>query len=162
MVPGAKNISSKNRFRFNPDSHFSVCLEKEEFGIWLLFFHLSRHHKLYNAEDRYPLLTTSGWDVQSHMMMPPVHLAQFLCQPQTSDYEGSFIIGAGNFSLHHRDQKGSAAHPTSYPMGTRGSFAGVKRPGREADHSPQSIAEVKECVEMYLRSPIRLHGVVLS
>jgi hypothetical protein len=29
-------------------------------------------------------------------------------------------------------------------MGTRGSFPGVKRPGREADHSPSSSAEVKE------------------
>jgi hypothetical protein len=39
---------------------------------------------------------------------------------------------------------------------------GVKRPGREADHSLPSSAEVKECVELYLHSPIRLHGVVLS
>jgi hypothetical protein len=39
---------------------------------------------------------------------------------------------------------------------------GVKRPGREADHSPPSSAEVKECVELYLHSPIGLHGVVLS
>jgi hypothetical protein len=29
---------------------------------------------------------------------------------------------------------------------------GVKRPGREADHSPPSGAEVKECVELYLHS----------
>jgi len=28
----------------------------------------------------------------------------------------------------------------------------VKRPGREADHSPPSSAEVKECVELYLHS----------
>jgi hypothetical protein len=35
-------------------------------------------------------------------------------------------------------------HPASYPMGTRGSFPGVKQPGREADHSPPSSAEVKE------------------
>jgi hypothetical protein len=28
-------------------------------------------------------------------------------------------------------------------MGAGGSFPGVKRPGREADHSPQSSAEVK-------------------
>jgi hypothetical protein len=28
----------------------------------------------------------------------------------------------------------------------------VKRPGREADHSPPSSAEVKECVELYLLS----------
>jgi len=39
---------------------------------------------------------------------------------------------------------------------------GVKRPGREADHSPPSSAEVKEQVEINLHSPIRLHGVVLS
>jgi hypothetical protein len=39
---------------------------------------------------------------------------------------------------------------------------GVKRPDREADHSPPSSAEIKECVELYLYSPIRLHGVVLS
>jgi hypothetical protein len=38
---------------------------------------------------------------------------------------------------------------------------GVKRPGREADHSPPSSAEVKECVEVHLHSPISLHGVVL-
>jgi hypothetical protein len=39
---------------------------------------------------------------------------------------------------------------------------GVKRPGRETNHSPPSSAEVKECVELYLHYPIRLHGVVLS
>jgi hypothetical protein len=54
-----------------------------------------------------------------------------------------FLAGAGNFSLHHRVQNGSEAHPASYPMVTRGSFPGVKRPGREADHSPPSSAEVK-------------------
>jgi hypothetical protein len=31
-----------------------------------------------------------------------------------------FTAGAGNFSLHHRVQNGSGAHPASYPMGTRG------------------------------------------
>jgi hypothetical protein len=39
---------------------------------------------------------------------------------------------------------------------------GLKRPRREADHSPPSSSEVKEWVELYLHSPIRLHGVVLS
>jgi hypothetical protein len=38
-------------------------------------------------------------------------------------------------------------------MGTRVSPWGVKRPGREADHSPPSSAEVKEWVELYLHSP---------
>jgi hypothetical protein len=41
----------------------------------------------------------------------------------------------------------------SYPMGTRGFFPGIKQPGREADHSPPSSAEVKEWVELYLHSP---------
>jgi hypothetical protein len=58
-----------------------------------------------------------------------------------------FPAGAGNFSLHHRVQNGSGAHPASYPMGIRGSFSGGKRPGREADHSPPSSAQVKEWAE---------------
>jgi hypothetical protein len=37
--------------------------------------------------------------------------------------------GAGNFSLHHRVQNGSGAHPASYSMGTRGSFPGGKAAG---------------------------------
>jgi hypothetical protein len=40
-----------------------------------------------------------------------------------------FLVGAGNFSLHHRVQNGSGAHPASYPMGTRGSFPGGKAAG---------------------------------
>jgi hypothetical protein len=55
-----------------------------------------------------------------------------------------YPAGAGNFSLHHRVQAGSGVHPASYPMGTRGSFPGVKRPAREADHLPPSSAEAKE------------------
>jgi hypothetical protein len=55
-----------------------------------------------------------------------------------------FSAEAGNFSLHYSVQNGSGAHPASYSMGTRGSFPEVKRPGREADHSAPSSAEVKE------------------
>jgi hypothetical protein len=40
-----------------------------------------------------------------------------------------FPVGAGNFSLHHSVQNGSAAHPASYPMGMRGSFPGGKAAG---------------------------------
>jgi hypothetical protein len=43
------------------------------------------------------------------------------------------------------------AHPAFYIMGT-GSFPGVKRPWRDADHPPSS-AEVKEIVQLYLYSP---------
>jgi hypothetical protein len=55
-----------------------------------------------------------------------------------------FPAGAGNFSLHRRVQNGSGVHPASYPLGARGSFPGVKRLGREADHSPPFSADVKE------------------
>jgi hypothetical protein len=73
-----------------------------------------------------------------------------------------FPAGAGNFSLHQRVQNGSGTHPATYPRGTRGSFPGVKRLVREADHSPQSSAEVKNAWSYTFTPPIRLHGVVLS
>jgi hypothetical protein len=54
-----------------------------------------------------------------------------------------FSAGAGNFSLHHPVQNGSG--PTKPPIQwvSRALSLGVKRPGREADHSPPSSAEVK-------------------
>jgi hypothetical protein len=39
---------------------------------------------------------------------------------------------------------------------------GVKRPGREADQSPTSSAEVKNAWSYTSTPPIHLHGVVLS
>jgi hypothetical protein len=46
--------------------------------------------------------------------------------------------------LLHVVQTGSGVHPTSYTMGTGSYFPGVKRPGREVDHSPPTSAEVKK------------------
>jgi hypothetical protein len=71
-------------------------------------------------------------------------------------------VVAGNFSLHHRVQTGSVAHPASYPMGTRGCFPGGKAAGCEADHSPPSIAEVRNAWNYTSTPPIRPHGVVLN
>jgi hypothetical protein len=52
---------------------------------------------------------------------------------------------AEDFSSNLCIQTGSGAHPASYTMGTRGSFPeGKARPGRDADHSPPSSAEVKK------------------
>jgi hypothetical protein len=51
---------------------------------------------------------------------------------QTMDYrmiEVRFPAEAGNFSLHHRVQTDSGAHPAFYPMGTRVSFPGGKVTG---------------------------------
>jgi hypothetical protein len=52
---------------------------------------------------------------------------------------------AEDFSSNPCVQTGSGAHPASCTMGTGGSFPGGRaRPGRDADHSPPSSAEVKK------------------
>jgi hypothetical protein len=51
--------------------------------------------------------------------------------------------GAKDFSSILCVQTGSGAHPASCTMGTGGPFPGGKaRPGRDADQSPPSSAEV--------------------
>jgi hypothetical protein len=51
--------------------------------------------------------------------------------------------GAKDFSSIRCVHTDSVAHPASSPMGTGGPFPGGKaRPGRDADHSPLSSAEV--------------------
>jgi hypothetical protein len=73
-----------------------------------------------------------------------------------------FAAGSKILSLHHRFQAGSGAHKASYTMSTEGSFPGVKRPGRVADHSPPSRAKTKNAWSYASTFLIRLHGVVLS
>jgi hypothetical protein len=52
--------------------------------------------------------------------------------------------GAKDFSSILCVQTGSGAHPASCTMGTGGPIPGGKgRPGRDADHSPSSSAEVE-------------------
>jgi hypothetical protein len=52
-------------------------------------------------------------------------------------------VGAKGFSSNLCVQTGSGAHPASCTMGTGGPFPrGKVRPGRDADHSPPSSAEV--------------------
>jgi hypothetical protein len=90
----------------------------------------------------------------------PVYLvlAQWYSAGLRAGWSGVRVMDeAGNFSLYHRVQTGSGAHPASYPVGTKGSLS-----GGDAYHSPPSISEVKECVELYLHSSVRLHGVVPS
>jgi hypothetical protein len=59
--------------------------------------------------------------------------------------EGVRVPVGKKFLLLHIVQTGSGVHPTSYKMGTTGgSSPGVKRQGREANHSPPTSAEVKK------------------
>jgi hypothetical protein len=69
-------------------------------------------------------------------------------------------LGIFLFTIASRPALGPTQPPIQWVPGALS--LGVKRPGHEADLSPPSSAEVKECVELYLHSPIRLHGVVLS
>jgi hypothetical protein len=59
-----------------------------------------------------------------HQEFPPKHLSNF------NRLQGVIV------------QTGSGVHPTSYTMSTDGSFLGIKRPGREAEHSPPTSAEI--------------------
>jgi hypothetical protein len=140
-----------------------------------LWVHMPQHHRGASCQRRIPV------DLSAHYKVFPFFSFFLVCVAKTFqlisifhfgialgcglDDRGSrirFPAGTGNFSLHHRVQNGSGDHTASYPIDTRGSSLEVKRPGREADHSPPANAEVKEWVELYLHSPIRLHGVVLS
>jgi hypothetical protein len=56
----------------------------------------------------------------------------------------------------------SFLHSAAYLEPVTGSLSsGINRPGREADHSPPSSAEVKNAWR-YTSGPIRIHGMVLS
>jgi hypothetical protein len=70
------------------------------------------------------------------------------------DDRGSIPTEAEDFSSNPCVQTGSGAHPASCPMDTGGLFPwGKARPGRDADHSPPSSAEVENEQELYLLSP---------
>jgi hypothetical protein len=89
-------------------------------------------------------------------------LSYFAPHACITDFNNSLPAGVGNFYLHHRVQNGSGSHPASYPMDTRALSLGVKRPGREADHSPPSSTDVKNAWSYTSIPPICLHGVLLS
>jgi len=63
-----------------------------------------------------------------------------------------FPVGAGNFFLHYRVQKGSEAHPASYTVGTRGSIPGGKAAGAWNWPLTSIYFRGQECVELYLHS----------
>jgi hypothetical protein len=72
------------------------------------------------------------------------------------------IPGRGrNFSLHHRVQTGSGAHPAGLSSGYWGSY-----PWDKAVSVWRPFISIKcrgeECMELHLHSSIRLLGVVLS
>jgi len=62
------------------------------------------------------------------------------------------------FSSSHCVQTTSGAHTASQLVGV----GGLRRPVREADHSPLSSADVKKALGHTSIPPIRLHDLVLG
>jgi hypothetical protein len=76
-----------------------------------------------------------------------------------------FPVGAGIiFLLATTAVSRPALGPTQPPIQwVPGALSlGVKRPGREADHSPPPTTELKNAWSNTSTPPIRLHGAVLS
>jgi hypothetical protein len=69
-------------------------------------------------------------------------------------------LGAFLFTTTSTTALGPTQPPVQWVPGSLS--LGVKPPGREADHSPSSSAEVKTAWSYTSTPPIRLHGVVLS
>jgi hypothetical protein len=59
------------------------------------------------------------------------------------DGRGSIPVKGQRFSPLHNVYIGCGAHAVSYPMCTGALSPGIKRQGREANHSPSSSVEVK-------------------
>jgi hypothetical protein len=62
-------------------------------------------------------------------------------QPKLCGVYLTYLVRAAFPYLTHNSSSGT--HPAPSPVGTGGDFPGGKWPGREADHSPPSSAEVK-------------------
>jgi hypothetical protein len=68
--------------------------------------------------------------------------------------------GLDDLGVGVRDPVGPTQPPIQWVP--RAVSTGVKRQGRETDHSAPTNAEVKKMWIYYIYSPIRLHGVLLN
>jgi hypothetical protein len=74
-------------------------------------------------------------------------------------FESRQGLGIFLFTTASRPALGPTQPPIQWVTGNP--FLGIKRPGREADHSHASSAEVKNAWSLTSTPPIRPHGVVL-
>jgi hypothetical protein len=75
-------------------------------------------------------------------------------------FESRQGLGIFLFTTASRPTLGPTQPPIQWVPGTLS--LGVKRPGREADHSTPSSANVKNAWSYTSTLPLRLHGVVIS
>jgi hypothetical protein len=73
------------------------------------------------------------------------------CRLDDWGFESQKGLGIFLFTTASRPALGPTQSRIQWVLGALS--LGVRRPGREADHSPPSSAEVKEWVELYLHSP---------
>jgi hypothetical protein len=79
---------------------------------------------------------------------------EWWCAPLVQERLGIFL-----FTTASRKALGPTQHPIQWVPGALS--LGAKQPGREADHSPPSSAEVNNAWNYTSTPPVRLHGVVL-
>jgi hypothetical protein len=142
-------LSCSITIQFTPSHHISLRT------ILILSFRLRQGHfpLCFPTKNLYLFLT-------SIRLTGPLHLVLLHLITIAMGFDSRRGLGIFLFAIASR----TALELTQLPiLWVPGALSlGVKRRGREADHSPPSSAEVKECVELYLHSPIRFHGVVLS
>jgi hypothetical protein len=86
----------------------------------------------------------------------PASIAIKLCKERS---RVQFLAAARDFFFSK--MSGLAVEPTNLLLnGYRETFPWVKRLGHEADHSPQTTAEVKNGWSYTSTSPIHLHGIM--
>jgi hypothetical protein len=81
-------------------------------------------------------------------------------EPDDREFETREGLGIFLFTTVSRPVLGSTQPPIQWVLGALS--LGAKRPGREADHTPPSSAEVKNAWSYTSTPPIRLHGLVLN
>jgi hypothetical protein len=109
-----------------------------------------------NYKDRQytnPFLTGNGIHVPHHYYKW-AGIAQLHSSGLQAEWSGVRLLaglGIFLFTIVSRPALKPTQPPIQWVLGALS--LGIKRPGREADHSPPSSDEVKECVEVYLHSP---------
>jgi len=73
-----------------------------------------------------------------------------------------FPAESGNISLLHRVQIGTAAHPASYPISTRGSFPGDKAAGTWSWPLTPMYWRGQECMELHSPNTLSIRGAQLK
>jgi hypothetical protein len=86
-----------------------------------------------------------------------LHLASH-CTIGVLGFDYRQVLGIFLFTTTSRPALGPTQPPIQWVPGALS--LGVKRPGCEADHSPPSVAEVKNAWSYTSTPPVRLHGVV--